>query len=157
MKTPSPPCIRYHYEIGFPRYVGDMCLDFFSQFEKVQTTFHSKNQFADDHRGVIPIPTRADLLTPQNTLVEIYELADKYDNPTKVMQKALIRCHHMDNRRDYSYVVARDGFIISAWSNAKEDKHRLLKRSVYYSNFYNTDIDIPEVLLEGIADNKNEG
>ena len=130
-------------------YIGEMCLDFFQNFERVQTTFHSANQLMDERNGSIPLPSRADLLNPNNTLVEIYELTDKYDNPAKVMQKALIRVHHLDEVKDFSYVIARDGFLISAWANAKTDIHKLTaSRDVYFSNFYKENIAIPSVLLD---------
>jgi len=146
--TSKPNFIRYHYDIGLPTYVGHMCLEFFGNFEKVQTTFHSANQLMDEHKGAIPLPSRADLLHPRNTLVEIYELVDKYDMPSKIMQKALIRVHHLDEEKDFSYVIARDGFLISAWANAKTDIHRLINRDVYFSNFYKEDIEVPACLRD---------
>ena len=149
MKTMrKPDFIRYHYELGLPGYVGDMCLEFFQNFDKIQTTFHSANQLIDERNGFIPLPTLADLLHPKNTLVELYELMDKYNMPAKIMQKALIRVHHLDDHKDFSYVIARDGFLISAWANAKTDIHRLKNRDVYFSNFYKAEIDIPECLRE---------
>ena len=148
MAYEKPDFIRYHYELGFPKYVGEMCLDFFGNFEKIQTTFHSANQLIDERNGFIPLPTRADMLNPRNTLVEIYEVVDKYDMPSKIMQKALIRCHDLDAKKDFSYVIARDGFLISAWANDKTDIHRLLNRDIYFSNFYNEDVEIPSVLLD---------
>ncbi len=142
--------IRYHYEIGFPLHLGEMVLNFFQNFEEVRTTYHSANQLIEEFKASIPLPTRADLLHPRNTLVEVYELSDNWGMPTKVMQKALIRTHHLDdeNKRDFSYVIARDGFLISAWANAKTDIHRLVNRKVYFSNFYKTDIELPDALRE---------
>lgn len=139
--------IRYHYQVMLPTYVGEMCLNFFENFEKVQTTYHSANQLIEEYKASIPLPTRADLMHPGNTLVELYEIVDKWGYPSKVMQKAVIRTHHLDSNRDFSYVVARDGFLISAWANAKTDIHRLLSRDVYYSDFYQQNIEVPDPLL----------
>lgn len=155
MPYEKPNFIRYHYELGFPKYVGEMCLEFFGNFEVVQTTFHSANQLIDEQKGYIPLPTRADLLHPKNTLVEIYENVDKYDMPAKLMQKSLIRVHHLDPNKDFSYVIARDGFLISAWANDKTDIHRLLNRDIYFSNFYKEDMEIPEVLRDDDDDSED--
>jgi hypothetical protein len=140
--------IRYHYELGFPYYVGEMCLEFFESFKEIRMTYHSANQLIEEYKASIPLPTRADLLHPNNILVELYEITDKWDKPTKVIQKALIRTRHLDDKRDFSYVVARDGFLISAWANAKTDIHRLINREVYFSNFYNDEIELPDALRE---------
>ncbi len=148
MEYNKPKFFRYHYEIGFPKYVGEMCLDFFQNFEEVKTTFHSANQLMDERNGMIPLPTRADLLHPGNTLVEIYEVVDKYDMPSKIMQKALVRVHHLDGEKDYAYVVARDGFLISAWANDKSDIHRLEQRDVYFSNFLQENVEVPDILQD---------
>ncbi|MNK39737.1 hypothetical protein D3C87_583570 [compost metagenome] len=125
-----------------------MCLEFFENFETVQTTFHSANQLMDERNGMIPLPSRADLLHPSNTLVELYETIDKYDMPSGILQKVLIRVHHLDTNKDYAYVVARDGFLISAWANDKNDIHRLERRDVYFSNFLKEDIEIPDILKD---------
>lgn len=140
--------IRYHYDVGLPNYVGEMCLEFFGNFDKVQTTFHSANQLIDERNGFIPLPSRADLLHPKNTLVELYEQVDMRNKPAQIMQKALIRVHHLNEQKDYSYVIARDGFLISAWANAKTDIHKLINRDVYFSNFYKQDIEVPDCLRD---------
>jgi hypothetical protein len=135
--------------VGLPDFVGDMCLEFFSNFETVETTFHSGNQLMEETKGgVIPLPTRADLMAPTNILVELYEQLNALGNGNRIMQKALIRVHHLNSEFDYSYVVARDGYIVSAWANAKTDIHRLKSRHIYFSKFTNTEVEIPEILRE---------
>lgn len=148
MNYPKPKYVRYHYEIGLPNYVGEMCLEFFMNFAKVNTTFHSANQLIDEMKGAIPLPTKVDLLNPNNTLVELYEQVDAHDAPARVMQKAVIRVHHLNDTKDYTYVVARDGYLISAWANAKTDIHRLKSRDVYFSSFTKEHVEVPQVLLD---------
>jgi len=146
MNYPKPKFIRYHYEIGFPTQIGEMCLEFFMNFKEVNTTFHSANQLIDEKKGAIPLPCKEDVMHPSNTLVEIYEQVDEADQPTRIIQKVLVRVHHLSDRHDYTYVIARDGYIISAWANAKSDIHRLKSKSVYFSNFHKEDIEYPDVL-----------
>lgn len=122
--------IRYHYDIWFPDGIADMCLDFFEQFEELGTTYHSADQLIGDERGIIPMPTKEDLMHPTNSLVEVYER--KLNGlATGVMQKALLRVHHFSDTYDYCYVVSREGFIVSAWTNDKSDIHRLINDHVY--------------------------
>lgn len=146
---PSTKFVRYHYEIGWPANIGEMCLSFFANFkqhDKIQTTFHSANQLLDESNGSIPLPTLADLLNPNNTLVEIYEVLDDSNKRTSMIQKLLLRVHHLNDTKDYSYVISRDGFLISAWTNSKTDIHRLINRDLYYSDNYNENVEVPDVL-----------
>jgi hypothetical protein len=110
-----------------------MCLEFFGQITDVDVTFHAAEQLMEDRRGIIPLPTREELLDPTNTLVEFYEQANQFGEPLGKMQKALIRIHNLNEQYDYSYVLAREGYIVSAWANDKGDDHRLLKAYEYYS------------------------
>ena len=149
MKPSVKNFVRYHYEVSWPKNVGEMCLSFFEEFkrlDKVQTTFHSANQLMDERNGTIPLPTLADLLHPQNTLVEIYEILDDNNSPSGVIQKVLVRAHHLDECKDYSYVISRDGFLVSAWTNSKTDIHRLINRDLYWSDNYNENIEVPDAL-----------
>jgi hypothetical protein len=71
------------------------------------------------------MPEKVDLMNDANILVEFYELLDSSGKPLGIMQKALIRVKHLSDTRDYSYLVAREGYVISAWANDKDDEHRL--------------------------------
>lgn len=130
--------VRYHYQIGFPEYIGDMCEEFFTNFSEVNTTLHGANQLMDDSNGALPFPNIEDLLNPKNTLVEVYERIDSLGKPTGLAQKVVIRIHHLDDLKDYTYVCARDGFLVSAWANSKTDIHRLKYRHIYFSDFRKT-------------------
>lgn len=134
---PKPPkeFIRYHYQVGFPDYIGEMCTEFFSNFTEVNTTLHCANQLMDDTNGSIPFPSFNDIFNPENTLVEVYEKVGISGRPTGLAQKVVIRVHHLDDKKDYSYVCARDGFLVSAWANSKTDIHRLKYKHIYFSDF----------------------
>jgi len=126
---------RYHHKIYFPE--NDklllMVAEFFQQLPKVDVTHHGIEQLFEDKRGLIPLPSKKELMQPENTLVEIYEILDAQGNPTGKMQKALIRVYNLNEKYDYAYVIAREGFIISGWALDKGDEHRLTK-SMY--NYY---------------------
>lgn len=138
--------ILYHYQIHFPKHLGDMVLDFFNNFEVVKSSIHCKNQLMDDRNMVMKVPTKDDLMNPRNTLVEVQEFVDSTGVGTKRMRRGLIRCHHMNPYWDCCYIVGADGYIITGWSNAKDDIHRLKSKHVYYSNTYDEVMEVPEVL-----------
>lgn len=132
MGRPRNNLRRYHYNVYFPESVGPMCLNFLSAFEYVDVTHHAAEQLLEDRRGIMPLPSKPELFHPDNTLVEFYELLDSNNQPTGVIQKALIRIHNMSEQYDYSYIIAREGFIVSAWANDKGDNHRLTSENDYY-------------------------
>jgi hypothetical protein len=106
-----------------------MCLEFLGQLAgEIDLTFHAAEQLMEDRRTIIPLPSKADLFHSTNTLVEVYEQLDGNGEPLGVMQKALIRVHHLDPDYDFCYVLAREGFVVSAWANDKGDDHRLTGR-----------------------------
>jgi hypothetical protein len=104
-----------------------MCLEFFGQIADVDVTYHAAEQLMEDPRGIIPLPTRTELLHNDNTLVELYEKLDDSNTPIGVAQKMLIRIHNLNEKYDYCYVLAREGFIVSSWASDKGDNHRLTK------------------------------
>lgn len=124
---------RYHHKIHFPDNVSEMCVEFFNQLRHVGATHHALTQMKEDKRGVIPMPTKQQLLDSKNTLVEFYEVLNHKKQPTGLIQKMVIRCHNLSKEFDYSYVLAREGFIVSSWANDKGDDHRLTcKYNFYY-------------------------
>ena len=113
---------RYHCEVYFPENFPQMVLEFINTFKgDVDLTTHAAEQMYEDKRGQIPLPTNDELLNPGNKIIEIYERLDK---PGRI-QKAVFRIGHLNENYDYSYVVARDGVIVTAWTNDKGDNHRL--------------------------------
>lgn len=123
---------RYHFEIHFPTNIGEMMLEFYQALPKVDVTTHAAEQLLEDKRGVIPLPTKEELFDATNTLIEVYEVLDRDGNPTGKVQKAVIRIHGLSEKLDYTYVVAREGFVVSNWANSKTDKHRLTGKNEYY-------------------------
>lgn len=124
MTKPNIEFNRYHHSVYFPEDYASMVLEFVNSFKgDVDLTSHAAEQMYDknDHRGPIPLPTNEELLEYSNKLVEFYERQDR----TGRIQKALIRVGGLSEKYDYSYIVARDGVIITAWANDKEDTHRL--------------------------------
>lgn len=129
MAKPRLNLRRYHNKIHFPENTALMCLEFFGQITDVDLTYHAAEQLMEDKRCVIDLPTRDDLLHATNTLVEFYELCDEEGNPQGRIQKMLIRVHNLHEKYDFSYVLAREGYIVSAWANDKNDDHRLDSRA----------------------------
>ena len=125
---------RYHYNVYFPANTAEMCLNFFAQIQNINVTYHAANQMYDDPRGIIDMPDKQDLLNNNNTLVEFYELLDNRNKPQGIIQKMLIRVKHLSDTKDFSYLLARESYIVSAWANDKGDIHRLNKKSAEYYN-----------------------
>lgn len=109
-----------------------MLSEFISTFHgDVDLTYHAAEQMVDDKRGEIPLPTFEELLDNENVkLVEFYEPLDRQG----IIQKAVFRLSQLSENYDYSYVVARDGVVVTAWANDKNDIHRLTEsKDVYIS------------------------
>jgi hypothetical protein len=118
--------LRYHYKIWFPDNLADMLLSFFQNIENIALTTHAKEQLVEDRRGIIPVPTKEQLLDPDNILVEVYEQVDGKGNPKGIIQKIILRLPNLNPKYDYTYVVARENTIVSAWANSKTDDHRVI-------------------------------
>ena len=129
---------RYHYTIHYPKNIKDMVMEFIDQFREneetkdPEPTYHAAEQLLEDKRALkyksdIPLPTFDEIFDHRNTLVEFYENLD-----AKNIQKAVIRVYHLHENLDFTYVVAREGFIVSAWANEKDDVHRLTHDNNYY-------------------------
>lgn len=129
MAKPRLNLRRYHNKVYFPENTALMCLEFFAQINDVDVTYHAAEQLMEDKRTVIALPSREELLHNSNTLVEFYELCDEFGNPQGKIQKMLIRVHNLHEQYDFAYVLAREGFIVSAWANDKDDDHRLDSRA----------------------------
>jgi hypothetical protein len=129
----KPNLRRYHQQVWLPENWAAMVLEFVNELrqKEVDLTNHGAVELMEDRRGIIPLPTMPELLHPANTLIELYEVCNEFGEPTGVVQKAVIRVHNLDENLDYSYVIARDGYIVSAWANDKNDNHRL-KHTDYY-------------------------
>ena len=113
---------RYHAGVYFPDNFAEMVLEFINSFTgEVDLTNHAAEQLFEDKRGTIPLPTNEELLDPSNKIVEFYERRDR----TGRIQKAVFRISNLHENLDYTYVVARDGVIVTAWANDKGDNHRL--------------------------------
>lgn len=133
MAKPKLNLRRYHHKVFFPENVAAMLMEFFHQLpQDISLTYHAADQLLEDKRGIIPLPDRSELLHKTNTLVEFYEQVDASGKPTGVIQKMLIRVHNLNSAVDYCYVLAREGFVVSAWANDKGDDHRLESNAVYW-------------------------
>ena len=123
---------RYHRDVYFPENHPEMVLEFVNLFtEEVDLTTHAAEKMIDDTnpRGRIPLPTNEQLFHNSNELIEFYE---RVDIPGQI-QKVVMRIRHLSEKYDYTYVVSRDGFIITCWSNSKTDNHRLTESiNLYY-------------------------
>jgi hypothetical protein len=132
--VPRPNFRRCHVDHWKPDYWASMVAGFVGELrsKEVDLTNHGAVELMEDKRGIIPLPTMEELLHQGNSLVEFYELCDESNKPLGTIQKAVIRVHNLDENLDYSYVIARDGFIVSAWANDKGDIHRLKNTDLYY-------------------------
>ena len=127
---------RSHHKVFFGNNVGKMTQEFIEQLGKKEIgyTNHAEKARTTDKRGIIPRATRIILFEPTNTLVEFYEILNKDGRPTMQIQKLVIRVHYLNDNYDYTYVIAREGFVVSNWSNDKGDEHRLTHSSdTYYT------------------------
>lgn len=120
---------RYHHKVYFGENIGKMTSEFIEQLgqKEIGYTNHADKERKNDKRGIIPRATREILFNQTNTLVEIYEILNKDGVPTATIQKLVIRVHYLSDRYDYTYVIAREGFIVSNWAVDKDDHHRLIK------------------------------
>src|SRR5664279_5393644 len=123
---------RYHYRVFFPENTAEMCLEFFNQLNYINVTYHAMYQMCDDPRSIIDLPNKSDLIDPTNLLVEFYENLDKIGNPMGVIQKVLLRVCHLNEQFDFTYLLAREGYIVSAWCSDKNDMNRLTKSLYQY-------------------------
>lgn len=121
----KPTMRRYHKSVYFPKNLPSMVLDFFNEFDRVCFTHHAEEQLSVDKRGTIPKPTKLDIMNPSNRLVEIYEILDEVNAPSGVLQKIVVRVGFLSDIYDFTYVISREGVIVTAWINDKGDEHRL--------------------------------
>lgn len=127
---------RYHHKVFFDENIGHMTREFIEQLgdKEIGYTHHAEKERFVDKRGVIPRATREILFYPANTLVEVYEILQSDGTPSARIQKLVIRTHHLSDRYDYTYVIAREGYVVSNWANDKGDEHRLNNsQAMYYS------------------------
>jgi hypothetical protein len=126
---------RYHNKVYFPSWeaLGEMVIEFFKALpDDIVPTHHAAQQLLEDKRGVIELPTKQELMASTNTLVEFYEILDREGKATGKIQKAVIRIHNLSEKYDYTYSVARDGAVITAWAVDKGDEHRLTQAMYNY-------------------------
>lgn len=134
---------RYHKDRFFPKNLGEMLSEFVFQFRANESvkdpepTIHAAEELMEDKKAAhygrqIPLPTRDEIFCENNTLIEFYEILDQKMNPSGKIQKAVIRVHNLHPKLDYTYVVAREGYIVSAWANKKNDYHRLTESDKKY-------------------------
>lgn len=108
-----------------------MIVNFFLNFEALGATHHAIEEMKKDKLGMIPMPSKDDILQSENMVIEFYEPIIN-DVPSGYIQKILIRVKNLSDKVDYSYLIAREGFIVSAWANMKNDIHRLTNSNGYY-------------------------
>lgn len=119
---------RYHYSVYFPNNTSEMISEFISQLSgDPKLTTHAVESLHDHKCGLIPLPTFDELFDRRNTVVEIYERLNESNQRENIAQKLAIRVPHLDPKGlyDYTYVIARENFIVTAWGNDKNDEHRL--------------------------------
>lgn len=113
--------LRYHHKIWLPNNINELMAEFFTQLEHVDLTTHAAKELLEDKRGLIPLPSKIELQGSANILIEAYQRSDG------TLQKVVLRIPTLSPTYDYTYVIAREGFVVSAWANSKSDNHRLVK------------------------------
>lgn len=122
MSKPRYQFNRYHSMVYFPDRFPEMVMEFISTFgEEINLTNHAAEQMYEDKRGMIPLPSKTEILHPDNLIVEYYERLDHLDR----IQKVVFRVPSLSEEFDYTYVIARGGVIVTSWANDKGDNHRL--------------------------------
>jgi len=120
---------RYHTDVYFPASFGSMVLEFIETLgDDINLTDHAADEMYSDKRGMIPLPTRSEILNPSNKIIEFYERPDRLNR----IQKAAFRIGHLNEAYDYTYVVARGGVVVTCWANDKGDHHRLTESRENY-------------------------
>lgn len=139
---------RYHQKVWLPDNIGELLAKFITAASEktIGDTYHAKDEQKADKRGKIPHPTRSDLFDPKNTLVECYEILDNRGMRMNKLQKCVIRVTTLSDKYDYTYVIAREGFIVTNWINDKGDDHRLTGNNNYYK-------PVPQEKLRGDGNN----
>ena len=122
---------RYHHLVYFPNNISELLLNFLKSFQEINFTNHAIEEMKSDKFGEIPKPTLMNILHPDNIFVEYYEPIVN-DIPSGYIQKILIRVVCLDKELDYSYLISREGYIVSAWANPKDDNHKLTSNNGYY-------------------------
>lgn len=116
---------RYHTSFGFPDGVLDELHDTVNSIQSLELSVHSIMAMLGDKKSIIPVPNVDVLLETENNLMEVY-----VDNGK--IEKFLIRVKTMDDEFDYTYVITKDGMIVTCWTNDKNDVPTLNKRSTSY-------------------------
>lgn len=126
---------RYHYKVWFPTDLCDMVKEFVTQLDgkEIGFTHHADKERLNDKRGIIPKVNKQDLLNNDNKIVEVYEILTNNGRRTNTIQKLVIRIVNIDDKYDYVFVLAREGFVVSCWINSKSDIHRITSS---FSNYY---------------------
>lgn len=129
-KRPNKRAVhKYHYSVYFPENFANMMLEFVQTIKSdPDLTGHAANEMNEDKRGQIPLPTKEEILDRTNMVVEVHELVDK---PGRI-QRAAFRINFLSEDYDYTYIIARDGVIVTAWANDKGDNHRLTESRQKY-------------------------
>lgn len=124
MKMAKNKFNKYHTNIYFPPEFSELVVEFISTFnEEIELTAHAAEEmYSNDKRGHIPLPTKDEILNADAS--QIFEFAERKDRLGRI-QKAAFRLSHLSEKYDYSYVIARDGVIITSWANDKDDWHTL--------------------------------
>jgi len=141
---PKEQLRRYHSDIWLPSNISVMLNDFINQFNSIDMTLHAKFECKHDKKSVIPGITKSKLFDSSNTLVECYERINANGMPIGILQKCVIRVHNLSKLYDYTYTVAREGMIITAWATYKNDIHKL-KQS--WKKYY-FPVELTEILKE---------
>lgn len=120
---------RYHANVYFPESFANMVLEFIETFsDNINLTDHAADEMYKDKRGMIPLPTKLEILHASNKVIEFYERVDRLGR----IQKAAIRIGNLHEDYDYTYVIARGGVVVTCWANDKDDHHRLTESKENY-------------------------
>lgn len=122
---------RYHYMVFFPESTPLMVVEFLNQLKFIRPTTHAKEEMLKEKHGSIPLPSKEDIMNQDNSLIEFYEPIIN-GKQSGYIQKMLVRVKHLSDTHDYSYLIAREGYIVSAWANTKSDIHRLKNSNSYF-------------------------
>jgi hypothetical protein len=107
--------IRYRASEGLPEGIVPKLRSFMAALpQDLDLSYHAADEILADPLGMIPVPTAADLRDPENRLIEVYQDA------AGSLTKLVIRRTHLRPGVSYTYVVGRDGTLVTAWANPRE-------------------------------------
>ena len=113
---------RHHYQVYFEENFREDLKAFLNSINAVSYSHHAKLQTIQDRYGIIPVIKKDSL--PSGTPIEYYRIDG-------ILWKVVFKFTNFNSAFDYSYTIAKDGTVVTAWANEKSDNHSTLNHTIY--------------------------